>query len=300
MEIVITIAALAIPEVLHVSYKFDFMNTTGTSELKAAVQAISRETGLHTIRVHSDAQCFRDLIADGYIDLAYAIVSENYPPFRSDVCRLWYLKEQGGYYFDNDMVVIGNIVDVVAKSGVSFASAVECCGGGIHNGFLAVEPHHYIAERAFEIMNLHYQHKIEIPHELVGPGALWMAFNQFIGKGGNRADVMLLQEDGSSPKNLQTMHDLCNMGLWLCPASAIRYYSVEEKAEKICDWRKGAEFMMYTHGPGSRQCPIYTQKPVEFTQNILKRYRVFFWSLGILCGVIYCRNPVYKWINIRL
>jgi len=287
---VVAIAALAIPEVLHVSYKYNFMDTTEPSKLKAAVHAMSRQTGLRTIRFHSDAQCFRDLILNEYTDLAYAILNEKYPPYRSDVCRLWYLKEQGGYYFDTDMVVVKNIVGIVAQSGVSFASAVEQSHGGIHNGFLAVDAHHYIVERAFEYMDLFYQKKIDLNHIDVGPGALWMAVREYAGKGGDLTDIMLFQENNSPPTGVQTLHKFCNIGLWLCSSESMRLYEVKARAERVCD--QGEHFLLYAHSPGSRQCP--SKNSARFRRELWRQYGTFCW-IALLIGVlVYARNPNCK------
>lgn len=118
------------------------------------------QMGFRDVTFHTDAMCVSLLRAMEETDDAFRgvplvrsfTVHESDGRIRSDVCRLAILWSRGGYYFDNDLVLLENVARRIAPT-TTFATVTTARWlfgnpNGLLNAFLACVPRHPIVHRA--------------------------------------------------------------------------------------------------------------------------------------------------------
>lgn len=107
-----------------------------------------------------DDDCAK-LIEEGHsAAFATAYNTTNKSIHTSDICRLFQLKEKGGWYFDNDMVAIQDVREFVPPQ-ASFVSARAGGGRTLFNSIIGVAPRHPIIQRAIDCVWRRYKDKIQ-------------------------------------------------------------------------------------------------------------------------------------------
>merc|ERR1712048_1055509 len=95
--------------------------TNLSDQTSLGLTADHRLNVLKTFALHRDAEVVyyddyhcRDVIRRVHSEeMARYFDTESYGAYKSDVCRYAMLYELGGYYFDNDIEMMGNILDLV-------------------------------------------------------------------------------------------------------------------------------------------------------------------------------------------
>lgn len=153
-----TRAPRAIPDRLVLNHRWKFLEYQTEDEQAGVDSARARkhqrmagvlnetQSVMHfeTVELMDDKGCI-DIIERAHSkELAEAFVAERSGPFKSDICRLAQLYEDGGYYFDNDMQAKQDLRDFVPPN-TSFVSCVAFWTSWSRPG----HPGKVDAERAF-------------------------------------------------------------------------------------------------------------------------------------------------------
>jgi len=147
----------------------------------------------HTISLHKDAAVVlsdgsscRVVVARVHSEaLAGFFDSETVEPrYKSDLCRLAMLYEQGGYSFDNDLVLLCDVRQHI-HGAASLAAVLEDLDK--HNAvqaFLAAAPRHDAIAEAFHLRFLWNRRgngmQPEVLHGLMGPVTLGRALRRWL------------------------------------------------------------------------------------------------------------------------
>ena len=120
----------------------------------------------------SDEECRERILA--YSErLARYFVNETVGMFKSDICRLVQLKDEGGLYVDTDLVLIADLRKIVPEN-VSFVSTISLTWRGPHDpnemfqAILGAAPNHPIITRSLEKVLDFYDAKNATLRELLG------------------------------------------------------------------------------------------------------------------------------------
>jgi hypothetical protein len=134
--------------------------------------------------------------------------------FKADICRVAELYQNGGYYFDVDLLAIHPVSPAVS---VGFAS-VRGTGwpnGGFFQAFTASAPGHPIVKKSLDILLELYEGKRNRKNGWLGPITMQMAYEQYLSETSPDVvswDLLLLDEvhissarGKTSPKFLSTL-----------------------------------------------------------------------------------------------
>jgi len=151
-----------------------------------------RENIDNTIKIYSDhwnetnvsiwflgaEQCERVIQAQSP-DLLRFYHNETFGPYKSDICRVAALYQQGGYYFDNDV----EVTEAISTDNITFIMPIT-----MHkmkdayvasNTFIGATPRHVIIQETFDAIIDYYRnnHTYDL-HDHMGPATLWNGYIQ--------------------------------------------------------------------------------------------------------------------------
>jgi hypothetical protein len=159
----------AIPAILHFNHKKNFFleRVPGTDGLRLNIQRIIDMHPGANVSFSDDVQCRSALARAHSEELASWFDREPQGCYRSDLCRLAALYEQGGYYFDNDFEVVTDVRGIIPP-GVSVSTVMALTDRGtpsigmdgrldVFQAFLAAAPKHPVIKAAMDYTLKWYQ-----------------------------------------------------------------------------------------------------------------------------------------------
>ena len=121
---------------------------------------------------------------------------EQFGYYKSDLCRYAALYEHGGYYFDNDMLVVEPIpiaptTEFVSPFEWGYNMKGEPRGKGLFNSFIATAPKHPILHATLFDFVLQYYEQGRKFHTHMGTGALYHAYISLTNEQRGNVDMAL-------------------------------------------------------------------------------------------------------------
>eukprot|EP00931_Biecheleriopsis_adriatica_P118703 TRINITY_DN94046_c0_g1_i1.p1 TRINITY_DN94046_c0_g1~~TRINITY_DN94046_c0_g1_i1.p1 ORF type:complete len:285 (-),score=52.68 TRINITY_DN94046_c0_g1_i1:147-1001(-) len=146
----------AIPNRLLFNYKQSLLSNPSALPLHAAnVQKLISKYHDMEVEFLDDAGCAQTIARAHSESLASYYQSEDFGPYKSDVCRLAQLLENGGYYLDNDLEFVSDFRDAIPVD-ASFVSVAHP-NKDIFQAFTAASPGHPLIKQTLDGMHKAYQ-----------------------------------------------------------------------------------------------------------------------------------------------
>jgi len=146
----------AIPNRLLFNYKQSLLEYPSALPQHAAnVQELISKYHDMDVEFLDDEGCAQAIARAHSKSLAGYYRSENFGPYKSDVCRLAQLLEKGGYYLDNDLEFVSDLRDSIPAD-ASFVSVAHP-NKDIFQALLAASPGHPLIKQTLDGMHRAYQ-----------------------------------------------------------------------------------------------------------------------------------------------
>lgn len=251
-----------IPNSLQMNYKDNYLYTADETyfhptqldrnmvdNLNKTLEAFKPEEFL----MIDNIQCFW-LIRKGPSgkDLAKYFAGERIGAYKSDICRLAQLYHYGGFFMDNDLIMVNDVREFLPPD-TAFTSVVSRDHTTLFQAFLGAVPGHPVIEMGLERMAKAYKTGQRKGWEVLGPKVLIDAFQDWTGDpafllpGVHKNDVdpefgtsYFFEE--SENKTLYNYTSLYN-------------HSVHKNCDTVVADRQTRKVVFYSHMIGSNSCP---------------------------------------------
>ena len=227
--------------------------------------------------LHTDDECEKLLVTLGYPKLKQAMVNEPHGAYKSDICRVAVLYDNGGYYSDDDVLAEQSLVAVVEAKyakGARFVSQWEEADGGVFNTFIAAAPRHEVMRRALERMDGLYNGTFKRTHTHIGPGTLRDAVAGFLAAHPGRSEEVFMM------KEIELSRKHWSNPFWV--ARNCRLVVADPDPD-------GFGVLFRSHGEGSRSCPdLLSIRGWAKAAREEWKGRKHVWApvvIGVFCGI---------------
>lgn len=148
-----------IPNRLVFNYKVNLLQETDRLPKHTAnIKKIVKMYPDMKVEFLDNAGCEQAIKAVHSEELAEYFAKEDFGPYKSDMCRLAQLAEKGGYYLDNDLEPVSDMLQIIPAQAAFVTAKSEFAGGsGLFQAFIGAAPKHPVIMKALNLTAAAYQ-----------------------------------------------------------------------------------------------------------------------------------------------